>query len=188
MKKLLIAFMVVGTFAACKTTKTPKQKPLEETKIEDFSTFLTLKLGDPVEKAFGIFGEPTTNTKDKNDRYSFISNYYDDADKNRMMSFTYDKKDKTINHIRLTGNYREGYTTTKAFLAAHGIKDIKANFLGMHKDDIIKIMGQPDRVNSGNYEYKKGHVSITFICYEFRDHKCSEMYLFWNKYYKEPTE
>lgn len=188
MKKTLSLFICFVALFSCKTTKISKEKTIAETTIEDFSAFLGLQKSDLQEKATKQFGTPTKTTKDKNDNYSFVTNYYDDANGNRIMSYTYDKKKKTVNHIRLAGSYTTNFESTKAFLKKRGIKDIKVDFLGMHRDEILKIMGTPDRVSSGNYEYKKGAVSITFICYDFRDYNCSEIYLFWNSYYTEPVE
>lgn len=179
MKKIIYLSVVLLLVSACKTSKLPKQKAIEETKTEDFLSFISLKRSDVLEKATKKFGTPTETTKDKNDNYSFITNYYNDANNDRVLSYTYDKKDQTVNHIRLTGDHKANFETTKAALKNWGIKDVKANFLGMHKDDIIKIMGTPDRVNAGNYEFVKDNVSVTFICYEFRENKCSEIYLFW---------
>lgn len=185
MKKIAYLTLFLLVISACKTSKLPKQKPIEETKIEDFNYFIGLSKGDNVAVALKKFGTPTASTKDKKDRYSFFTNYYD-FEYNKMVSYTYDKKTNVLNHIRVRGSKKFDYTKTKEFISKKGINDKKVNFLGMHKDEIIRIFGTPDRVSSGNYEYKSDALNITFICYSFNADKCSEMYLFWNHNYKAP--
>lgn len=186
MKKLLYLTAFLLVFAACKTSKTstPKAKPLSETTIDDFISVMGITKNDLEPKAAELWGTPTTKTKDDNTSYSFISVYHDDANGDRMFSYTYDKKTNTVNHIRLTGNKAKNYAPTKEYFTKRKIKDNKINFLGMHKDEILKIFGTPDRVNAGNYEFVKGPVSVTFICYEFQEKKCSEIYIYWNMYWK----
>lgn len=186
MKKTAYLLLCFIALAACKTKKgtTVPQKTIEQTTIDDFASLITLQRHDLQEKALKNLGTPTKTTEKEGDTYSFFTAYYDDATGNRMFSYTWDKKTKAVNHIRITGDRLNNYESTKAFFKSKKIDDIKVNFLGMHKDDILKIMGTPVRVNSGNYEFVKGHVSITFICYEFHEEKCSEMYLFWNYYMK----
>lgn len=189
MKKLtyLAAFLVVVGGMACKTKKTnaPKAKPLAETKLEDFITVMGITKGDLNDKALALWGTPTKTTKDDKTVYSFVSVYHDDANGNRMFSYTYDKKANTVNHIRLTGSKQDNYNPTKEYFKSKNIADTKVNFLGMHKDEILKIFGTPDRVNAGNYEFVKGPISVTFICYDFNQGKCSEIYIYWNMYWKE---
>jgi outer membrane protein assembly factor BamE (lipoprotein component of BamABCDE complex) len=186
MKKVIIAFTVLATIASCKTSKTNTslpQKKITETTVEDFATIIGLQRDDLNAKAEALFGTPSTSTKNENDLFSFYTNYYNAANGEKLFSYTYDKKTMAINHIRIEGTKNNNFETTKAFFKERKIQDVKLDFLGMHKDEIIKIMGTPDRVNAGNYEYVKGHVSITFICYDFQENKCSQLYIFWN-YYK----
>lgn len=191
MKNTIYLAVLFVTLAACRTNKesgsAAKPKTIQETTIEDFANVLGLKKGDLNTKAVSLLGNATKTTKDEKNTYSFVTCYYDDAGKNRMFSYTYDKTTNAVNHIRITGNRNTNFAETRAYFKDRKINDIKVDFLGMHKDDILKIMGTPVRVNSGNYEFVKGHVSITFICYDFHDNKCSEMYIFWNYYYTEPA-
>lgn len=186
MKKLTYLTALLLVFAACKTSKTStqKEKPLAETTLDDFISVMGITKNDLEPKAIELWGNPSKTTKDDNTSYSFVSVYHDDADGDRMFSYTYDKKTNTVNHIRLTGNRNKDYASTKEFFAKQKIKDNKINFLGMHKDEILKIFGTPTRVNSGNYEFVKGPVNVTFICYDFHQQKCSEIYVFWNMYWK----
>lgn len=190
-KTAFLAILFIG-LVACRTNKettapAAKSKTIQETTISDFANVLGLQKGDANTKAVSLLGQATKTTKDEKNTYSFVTCYYDDATKERMFSYTYDKTTNAVNHIRITGNRATNFAATKAYFKDRKINDIKVDFLGMHKDDILKIMGTPTRVNSGNYEFVKGHVSITFICYDFHDNKCSEMYVFWNYYYTEPT-
>jgi outer membrane protein assembly factor BamE (lipoprotein component of BamABCDE complex) len=187
MKKPIYLLLLFVALAACKTKKTTtapqeKQKTVDEATVADFATVLGMQKGDVFTKATTLLGQPSTSTKDKNDTYSFITCYYDDAAGDRMFSYTYDKKTNALNHFRITGNRLENFASTKAYFKEKKVNDFKVDFLGMDKNDIIKIMGAPTRVNSGNYEYVQGAVSITFICYDFHQNKCSEMYIFWNYY------
>ncbi|HYG16408.1 MAG TPA: hypothetical protein VEC12_11695 [Bacteroidia bacterium] len=188
MKKIvyLLAFVALAG-AACKTKKSAtKQKTLHETTVADFGTIIGLSKGDSYEKAVKILGTPSTTTEKENDSYSFYSVYYNDASDNRMFSYTYDKKTKMVNHFRITGNRNTNHIETKNYLAGQKVNDVKVNFLGMHKDSILKVFGTPDRISSDNYEFVKGPVSVTFICYSFHQYKCSEIYVFWNYFWKEP--
>lgn len=185
MKTTTYVVLIVLLIASCKTTKLPKQKPVEETKIEDFKYFVGLSKGDLVEKALNVFGTPSKSNKDKKDRYSFFTNYYHDEANNQIVSYSYDKETNVLNHIRLRGAKKFDYNNTKKFIIEKGIKDTKINFLGMHKDKIFEIMGEPDRINSGHHEYQSGPLNVTFICYSFHNDKCSEIYLFWNHKYSK---
>lgn len=190
MKKTVYLLAFVALLGgACKTKKTKvKPKTLEETTVADFATVLGLQKGDVYDKALKELGEPTKTTADEKNTYSFVSVYYDDANEDRMFSYTYDKNTKAVNHIRITGNRQNNFEPTRNYFKQRKISDIKVGFLGMHKDKILKIMGTPVRVNSGNYEFVDGPVSVTFICYDFHDELCSEIYVFWNYFYKEPAK
>lgn len=178
-KKYLFVLICIAAFGGCKVNKGGASS-LQKTKVEDFISFIGVTKGDNYDKVLRDLGKPTEIDKNEKPKYSFVSCYYNDANSNRMFSYTYDKETKAVGNIRLTGELSDNFSTTKRFLAAKGIDDPKINFLGMHKKEILKIFGKPDRISSGNYEYVRGPVQVTFICYDFNEEKCSEIYLFWN--------
>lgn len=184
MKKIIYITLILLVVSACKTSKLPKQKTIEETTLEDFVSFIGVSKGDSLEIALEKFGTPTKVTK----RRSRSMYFYDDESGKRLFKFTIKKKGNKVNHIRLTGNHQKNYETTKAFLASVGVNDPKINFLGMHKDEIIKILGDPLETTNSSLVYKQGPSKVTFSLSPFGDNKCSEIYLFWNYRYKETTE
>lgn len=170
--------------SACKTSKLPKEKTVADTKIEDFLTVAGISKGDLANEALAKLGTPTSNTT----RRSRGRCNYDDAMGERLLSYSYKKKTNQVNHIRLTGNHQKNYESTKAFLNKAGINDLKVNFLNMHKDEIIKILGAPLDSTKKSLVYKKEPIKIIFSLSPFGDDKCSEIYVFWNYYYKEHSQ
>lgn len=184
MKKILFVTTILLAVSACKTSKLPKEKTVAETNLEDFTSFAGITMGDLEDETIKKFKEPTEITK----RRSRSMYFYDDEKGTRIFKFTIKKNSNKVNHIRLTGDRNTDYESTKAFFTTAGIKDPKVNFLGMHKDEIIKILGQPLEATSSRLVYKQEPVKITFSLSPFRDNKCSEIYLFWNYSYKKPVE
>lgn len=187
MRKLIGLLLVIHLLFSCKTTSTTsaeevKQASIEETKLKDFVNFLNIKRGDTLGKALQIFGVPTLiHERQKKD--AFITNFYKDENDSVMLSYAYYKGNKTLNHLRVSGNPKTNFASTKAFLKSKGFTDTKINFLGTHIDTIQKILGEPRRIKNQYYYYNSGPTSIAFK-YCKKEKICIEMYFFWWLVYK----
>lgn len=167
----LLTLLFSFSLLSCKTTQTTTT-PIT---VESYTSFLGITYGDTIDKVYKIFGEPTEI--DQNDNYSFISVYYH-YNSEHVLTFTYDKVTRKVEVTRLKSNLNPDATASLRYVGERQ-KDTKALFLGQSKKEILANFGNPGRVNAGNYEYSSSNFSLTFICYDFQDEKCSEIYLQW---------
>lgn len=186
MRRLIGLLLLIHILPSCRTTTTTvketNQTSIEGTKLKDFVNFLNIKRGDTLEKALQSFGTPTLSYE-RQKKDAFITNIYKDEKDTVMLSYAYYKNNKTLNHVRVSGNPETNFASTKAFLRSKEFNDAKINFLGTHIDTIQKVLGKPRRVRNQYYYYHSGPTSIAFKC-DKKENRCIEMYFFWWLVYK----
>ena len=151
-------------------------------KLEDFLSFAGLRHGDTYKKVLALFGQPESYNDygGKSTIPGLVKTFY--------VSF-YDKG-LTIGCNRYAdGSEKVATIRIESEKALSGIReyvgnDYKLDFYGMHYRDIMDKLGTPYSRQSGNYEYhfssylgEKGLVD--FICYDFENGICKEMYVHW---------
>jgi hypothetical protein len=56
--------------------------------------------------------------------------------------------------------------------------------MGLHKNEILKVFGNPSSTNSDNYQYDfeiDGKIfHVDFICYDSNNYLCNEISVRWN--------
>jgi len=151
----------------------------EKIQAESFISFLGLQRGDVFMKAENIFGKP--HKLDMNEgQYDFATAYYEVNGKTAL-SISYNKGTQVISSIRLRLSDEVGLSpeSTFKFLLQNKVDDIRASMLGENKSKILDAYGYPSSFLSGNYEYKRQDLLVDFICYEFNQNLCSEIYVQW---------
>lgn len=188
MKKALVvlttASLLLSACGAARRARVEKSRQLHALTIEDFYSFMGVSKGDTYAKAMELWGEPTKEELNEGTKLNFATAYYHGEDGERLFSLTYDKRDNTLNHIRLTGSKEVNFSSTQKFFKDRGINDIKTQLLGMHRDSILSIFGEPTRLKGSEYIYEGKGINVTFVCYDFGENRCEEIYVFWNYYYK----
>lgn len=171
--------------AAKKRAFKEKHRQLHEQKMDDFYDFVGIKKGDTYDMVKAKLGPPSKVDMNTGTKLNYATVYYNGNYGERLLQFTFDKRDMTVNHLRLTGRSELSYETTHTFLKEKGVKDAKADFLGLHRDSVLAVFGKPTRIKTSDYEYEKGGVKVIFSCYTFSFDMCGEIYVFWQYNYKE---
>lgn len=114
-------------------------------------------------------GEPTSD--EGSGKHDFNSLYYDD-----FMTFSYYKKSEKLMNVdinMLGDGSQDNIKIAINYIKDKGISDKKVNYLGIHKDKILKDFGTPSRINSGNYNFDAEGIHVDFVCYEHDEYLCS---------------
>lgn len=137
--------------------------------INIFMEFGGLSKKSYIKKAYEILGKPSEIIAEK--KYTFNTAYFEDyAD----ISFSREtNKIQTIRFSCHTSNSQE----IIELLKRKGILDSKIELLGKHRDEILNIFGTPLSTDSDNYVYENENMLLDFICYEFNDFICTEIYV-----------
>ncbi len=190
MNRLIILIVVSagllwGGCGAAKRARIEKIRQLHALTIDDFHSFLGVKKHYTYDSAINVWGEPGKEEVNEGTKLNYASMYYYGEYGEKLFSLTYDKRNYTLNYIRVTGSNEIGYRSTRDFFKQCGVNDIKLQFLGMPRDSIVSVFGEPTRAQKSELEYQKGGITVTFLCPDFSGGICDEVLVFWNYYYKE---
>lgn len=181
----ILMLVLLSGCAAKRRAFREKHRQLHEQKVVSFYNFMGIKKGDTYEDVKKKLGEPSKVEMNAGTKLNYATVYYNGKYGERLLQFTFDKRDLTVNHLRLTGRSELSYETTHTFFKKRGINDIKADFLGMHRDTVLSVFGKPTRIKTSDYEYEQGGIKVIFSCYTFAYDMCGEIYVFWHMNYKE---
>ncbi len=184
---LLLSLLTIvwGGCGAAKRARIEKTRQLHALTIDDFHSFLGVKKHYTYDSAINVWGEPGKEETNEGSKINYASMYYYGEYGEKLFSLTYDKRNYTLNYIRVTGSNEISYRSTREFFKKCGVNDIKLQFLGMPRDSIVSVFGEPTRTQKSELEYQKGGITVTFLCPEFSGGFCDEILVFWNYYYKE---
>ncbi|MGV3597085.1 MAG: hypothetical protein ACO1PI_04405 [Bacteroidota bacterium] len=189
MNRLLLILLLTGLLwtgcGAAKRARVEKSRQLHALTIDDFHSFLGVKKHYTYDSAINVWGEPGKEETNEGSKINYGSMYYFGEYGERLFSLTYDKRNYTLNYIRVTGSNEISYKSTRDFFKKCGVNDIKLQFLGMPRDSIVSVFGEPTRTQKSELEYQKGGITVTFLCPEFSGGFCDEILVFWNYYYKK---
>ncbi len=134
--------------------------------ISIFETLLGFNRNSTKSDIIKVFGDPTNDDEGKH-KYDFNTMYYKD-----VISFSYYKKTEVLMQTSIEAFYSDPHTTID-YLRNKGIKDEKVNYLGVHKDNILKDFGPPSSSHADNYTYDLGNFDVNFICYDTDNFICT---------------
>ena len=161
--------------AACRFTGPPVSTgSLSGVTLSSFFTFAGISYGAHEADVRTLFGSPES-VDDYVGRHGRITRYLDyfggdlrigiNMPEN-LVSVIYVKSSNAVQSIRNAG-----------------INDPKLSLIGSRRDDIVRVLGNPDDISSDIYEYNylsnghRGDVSLSI--YDFNDNKCSEISTHW---------
>jgi hypothetical protein len=181
---LAVLVLVITGCGAAKRARAEKARKLHAVKIEDFISFIGVTKGDTYEKAVELWGEPGREDLNEGSKVKFATMYYYGKYDEKLFNLTYDKRDYTLNYIKVSGNKELNYDNAFTFFKQRNVQDIKVQFLGMHRDSITSVFGEPTRTMTSDLIYEIKGMTVTFVCYAFAENRCDEIYVFWNYNYK----
>lgn len=151
-------------------------RPPARLQAADFQEFIGLRMADGIDAVQKIYGEPL-----EVETYKVAASdyrFYKYAARLDGIRFRSDKDGGALMWIHLSS------VDTLYWLRRRGASDPKVNLLGLHRDEVIARLGQPDSVDSGDHYNWKAEVAgktvlVTLRCNDTYGNRCTEMRVGW---------
>lgn len=157
-------------------------------KIDDFTTFLGLKKGDRIDRAYKLFGKPDEVENKSSKGYDFDGAYWNSGNQT-FLTIHYKRETKRITgiYLRVLDDENEPGETVKKFFSTRGIKDKKMTLLGADKSSLLDMLGEGEITYDGEhsitYEFKlsiKGYNAVSFNIWKETE-LCEEISIYWGE-------
>ncbi|MCL2650717.1 MAG: toll/interleukin-1 receptor domain-containing protein [Candidatus Azobacteroides sp.] len=139
---------------------------IENFQINDFENFIGITRDTYLEDCIRKFGTPEITEEKKYD--------FNTASFNEWLIIRFYKSSRKVMVIDIRIRLSEIQSTIEK-LNNLEMFDSKICFLGKHRNELLKIFGNPDYQHAGNYSYKGNNSNINFVCYDFNDSLCTQM-------------
>ncbi len=158
----------------------PKIPPLpNQVSADAFLSFAGLSYGDNLEQAIKLMGEPEKAETSKPGTYHHLTLTWLGG---KFVSGAIDVQPNPSRSSKIAV-IRIASPEAVATLRKLGVTDEKLGLLGLHHQEIVKRLGQPASISSGNYEYQYNRGGqrglVKFVCYEFWQNECRQINVQW---------